>query len=62
MFYTYEKVLCPNCLKNRIKSDLICVENNYSGCCVDIGECIECEKVYEISYKVDKINEINVDY
>lgn len=34
-------------------------ESNYSGCGVDIAQCPECKKYFQISYKVDKITEVN---
>ena len=59
-----ERIECPNCPKRETKRGLIGVsmdeiETNYSGCGVDIYECPECNKQYQISYKVDKIIEIS---
>lgn len=52
---------CPECPpwtarngKTRLW-ELDCIENNYSGCGVDLGECPQCHKVFQVSYKVDEI-------
>lgn len=60
---SYERIECPNCPKRETKVgprgvDMFEVETNYSGCGVDIYECLECGKTYQVSYKVDQITEI----
>jgi len=56
---------CPKCPpvinKNgrRIDQPLELVRDNYSGCGVDIAHCPTCEANFQISYKVDEIQEIN---
>jgi len=55
---------CPHCSfaqsKKTIKMvrELTIIEKNYSGCGVDIGYCKDCNRKFQISYKVDKIQEI----
>lgn len=34
------------------------IERNYSGCGVDIYECPQCNKKFQVSYKVYEITEI----
>lgn len=46
---------CPGAGKGKRKPLLICVERNYSGCSVDMGQCEECGKAWEISFKVKEI-------
>src|SRR5258708_7705195 len=54
-------VLCPNCSPQKNRRGLIigvylqCSENNYSGCGVDMANCPNCGKGFQISYKIDKI-------
>jgi hypothetical protein len=65
VFYTHKQVFCPVCparfhRKNperRVGVTMDCVESNYSGCMIDIAECTECGKTFQVSYKVDKISE-----
>jgi hypothetical protein len=57
---------CPNCQpifskKNqmlRVGKQLQLVERNYSGCGVDHYECPSCMKLYSVSYKIDRVDEI----
>lgn len=65
MFY-YLQILCPVCPtvynkkhKPTDATKLELIESNYSGCGVDIAECPQCKKVFQISYKVDEINEVH---
>jgi hypothetical protein len=37
---------------------LECIESNYHGCCVDVGECPKCGKIFNVSFKVDTVEEI----
>lgn len=43
---------CPIC-----KMPLTIISDNYSGCGIDIGKCEECDRIFQISYKVDEIIE-----
>jgi hypothetical protein len=56
-FYCDEYVYCPSCPKDSKGrgQDLKLTEANYSGCAVDMANCCECGKGYQISYKIDKI-------
>jgi len=62
-FYTNYPVYCPDCPPKFLKSKpdqrvgvhLECTVHNYSGCSVDFGECPECGKRFQITYKVDAI-------
>lgn len=71
MFYD-QQILCPKCPQKQkiinlgkdakiitLGSDLDLVEENYSGCGVDHARCPQCNKLFQILYKVDKIEEIN---
>jgi len=66
-FYTHERVECPNCPKKVVGPEgrklvqgvaLECTVTNYSGCSVDFGECPECGKRFQVSYKVDEVIEV----
>lgn len=46
---------CPECGE----SQLNIIERNYHGCGVDIAFCDNCQRTYQISYKIDQITEIN---
>ena len=51
---------CPGFINRRgvlVKPSLHLIEDNYSGCGIDIMECPECHTVFTVSYKVDKIEE-----
>ena len=64
-------IYCPKCEKqyksimknmkvSKVKTfRLIISEKNYHGCGVDIADCPVCEREFQISYKVDKISEID---
>ena len=59
----YERIECPKCPKKETKRGFFGVsmneiESNYSGCGVDIYECPQCNKKFQVSYKVDQIIEI----
>jgi hypothetical protein len=53
-----ENVFCPDCpvkINSRgreVRPRLECVEDNYSGTGMDIGECPNCHHVFGICYKV----------
>jgi hypothetical protein len=55
---------CPDCPRSRNKRgefigvELEVVEDNYSGCGVDICRCPECGCLYQVSYKVDCITKL----
>lgn len=55
---------CPICepvfnkRKQRIDIPLQLVNENYSGCGVDIGQCTKCQRYFQVSYKVDEITDI----
>lgn len=65
-FDTNGPVYCPKCPPRfrkskpdqRVGVHLDCTETNYSGCGVDFGECPECGKRFQVSYKVNEITEI----
>jgi hypothetical protein len=63
-FYLNGPVWCPNCEPRfnkhgeRVGEHLACMVRNYSGCAVDFGSCQECDKRFQVSYKVDEITEI----
>lgn len=49
---------CPTVVNKRgrtMNEPLRLLESNYSGCGVDMASCPECGKVWEISYKVDRM-------
>lgn len=53
--------ICPPALNkrgHRIDGPLELVRRNYSGLGVDIAQCPECRRQFQISYKVDKITEV----
>lgn len=64
-FYTYDRVECPDCpeftimkgtkREQTVRPELTCIESNYSGCCVDFGECPKCKKVFQVSYAPSEI-------
>lgn len=63
-FYTFDPVWCQNCPALYVRGiqvgvQLICTVRNYSGCSVDFGECPECGKRFQVSYKVNEVIEIN---
>jgi hypothetical protein len=64
-FYSTGPHHCPNCLKRinkhgrEVGEHLTLIESNHSGCGVDIVECTKCKKLFQISYKVDKITEVD---
>ena len=45
--------------EERVGVRLELVEDNYSGCGVDIASCPECKNIFQISYKVDEITKLN---
>lgn len=55
---------CPNCPKIKTKKgglrgvELELVNDNYSGCGVDICRCPTCNGTFQVSYKIDKIDKI----
>jgi hypothetical protein len=55
---------CPNCPLTKTRRgglrgvELELVNDNYSGCGVDIVRCPECGKDFQVSYKIDTITEI----
>lgn len=56
--------VCPPVLnkrQRRIDRPLQLVVRNYSGCSVDIAQCPECQRRFQISYKVDEIRDIEKD-
>lgn len=52
---------CPECTTIIAKRggprgiELELINDNYSGCGIDICRCPECIKLFQVSYKVDKI-------
>ena len=65
-FYTNDNVVCPRCPPLQTKHGpmgiaLDCTVHNYSGCCVDFGECPICHKIFQISYRVDEIHEVKTN-
>lgn len=64
-FNTNEPVYCPVCEpryvnrgRDRCGVHLQVTVSNYSGCSVDIAECPECQRLFQVSYKVDAIQEL----
>ena len=60
-----ETLYCPNCPARhhhtkhyRTGVALDITEYNYHGCGVDIATCPQCEKDFQVSYKVDEIKEV----
>jgi hypothetical protein len=50
---------CPHCPHDRRGGVELTVDaDNYSGCGVDICHCPECGRVYQVSYKIDNISEV----
>ena len=41
------------------RPELECTEQNYSGCGVDIGQCPECKKFFQIAYHVAGVTELD---
>jgi len=63
MPFNGQPIYCPHCLpgpyvSNIMGVELELIERNYSGCGVDIAYCPRCKKGYQISYKVDEIEEV----
>lgn len=64
MFNTTGPHYCPVCPKWRSRKgsergqELILGTSNYSGCGVDIANCSECGKGFQISYKVDEVTHV----
>ena len=52
---------CPNCPKilnrrGKLRGiELELINDNYSGCGVDICRCPECGKDFQVSYKIDAV-------
>ena len=42
----------------RIDAPLKLIESNYSGYGVDLAQCENCDRIFQISYKVDQIVDI----
>jgi hypothetical protein len=57
--------ICPEVFstksKRRIGESLEEEVRNYSGCGVDMAVCINCNRKFVISYKVDQIKEVRVE-
>lgn len=68
MFNSTGPHYCPTCppvlnKKNRrIDPPLQLLNSNYSGCGVDIAVCSTCQHRFQISYKVDKILDVEQDF
>lgn len=45
----------------RIDAPLKLLTSNYSGCGVDIATCPSCERIFQISYKVDEMIDVTED-
>lgn len=59
---------CPQCPPiyssksgRRLDQTLEQIVSNYSGCGVDIARCPRCERTFQISYKVDQIEEVKTN-
>jgi hypothetical protein len=54
-------VFCPVCPPRKNKRGeqigirLRCSEDNYSGCGVDMANCPECGKGFQVSFKIDEV-------
>lgn len=57
-FYSTGPHYCPKC--KGLSSKLELIEENYSGCGVDWGQCTKCKHVFEISYVVNKYLDITI--
>lgn len=59
-----DDIFCPKCEPvlnkkgGRIPVKLEIFEYNYSGCGVDMAECPICTRCFQISYKVDKVEQV----
>lgn len=69
-----QQILCPECPQVEVRvpksappeqqrvvmrgSNLMEVEQNYSGCGVDHYQCPTCEALFSVSYKIDEITKI----
>lgn len=49
---------CPPMGKRQRKPLLECNDQNYSGCGVDMGNCPECGRGFQISYRVAEVTHI----
>lgn len=55
--------LCPKCptsfskAGNIIGSNLMVLDDNYSGCGIDICACEKCGTTFQVSYKINEITE-----
>ena len=60
VFSNCEDIDCPVCEgETGEKITLNCAAQNYSGCGVDIGVCNNCGSSFQISFKVDKVRQLN---
>jgi uncharacterized protein with PIN domain len=56
---------CPVCPTERsrsgreIRNNLNCVEQNYQGYDVDIYECLQCKRTFQIHYEVSQVWELD---
>lgn len=60
--FNSQPIYCPKCPTRIVRGQTVGVqlvldEHNYSGCGVDMAECPQCGKCFQISYKVDEIIE-----
>jgi uncharacterized Zn finger protein (UPF0148 family) len=68
MFETTGPHYCPNCepilnkKDRRVDEPLKLVVKNYSGCAVDIAVCPRCNHRFQISYKVDKVLDVEEEF
>lgn len=66
MFNSTGPHYCPVCpltmggkkKDRRIDPPLVLEVSNYSGCGVDMAKCPTCERIFQISYKVDTVLDV----
>lgn len=62
--FANQTIPCPHCKElpeftnSRFVPLLECSERNYSGCSVDIANCTECGKGYQVSYSVAEVSPV----
>lgn len=48
-------VYCPFCKPEGWQTRLECTDSNYSGCGVDMANCVKCGRGFTVSFKVDRV-------
>jgi len=55
-----DSAFCPICPRTRYDVRLEMAERNYSGTGVDLMTCPSCKKDFFVTYKIDRITEVEL--